>query len=398
MQIEVRPIADDEYEQWALSIGRGFGDVPDRATLDLQRRALEPERALATVDGGRAVGGTNAYSLEMVVPGGRLPTAGVDNVSVLPTHRRRGILTKMMQYQLADCRERGEVLAALGASESIIYGRFGYGIAAHREHWTIERSYAAFSVPDVGPGRCRFVDPEEARKLYPRLSDEAYAYRPGYLNFNGPLWDFFLTDPEHHRHGGGPMFHVVYEANDSVEGFVAYRINDRTLHVLMLTALSIAAHAALWRYCFGVDLMTRTVGWKRPVDDPLPWMLADARRLNRTIVDDLWLRLVDVRRALEGRRYAQEGRLTLAVLDSFCLWNQVTFELVGGPDGAECAPSTATPDITLSAADLAAAYLSGVTFSTLQRAGRVEEGSSEGIQRADEMFATELQPWWPTDL
>ena len=397
MQIEVRPIAGGEYEQWALSIGRGFGDVPDRATLDAQRRALEPGRAVGAFDSGHIVGGANAYSLEMVVPGGWLPTAGVDNVSVLPTHRRKGNLTRMMGHQLADCRKRGEVLAALGASESIIYGRFGYGLAAHREHWTIDRPYTAFAVSQGSRGRCRLIDPEEAGTVYPRLSHDAHADRPGYLAFSGPLWDFFLADLEHHRHGGGPMLHVVYESDRGAEGFAAYRINDRTLHVLMLTALTDDAHSALWRYCFGVDLTVRTVGWKRPVDDPLPWMLADPRRLKRIVGDDLWLRLVDVRRALEGRRYAQEGRLTLAVRDSFCPWNQGTFDLVGGPGGAECAPSTAAPDITLSAADLAAAYLGGVAFSTLRRAGRVD-GSSAGIQRADEMFATELQPWWPMDL
>ena len=398
MQIEVRPIADDEIEEWVTAVGRGFGDILDAATATAFRRPHEPGRVLAAFDGGRIVGGATAYSLDMVVPGGRLPTAGVDAVAVLPTHRRRGILTKVMQHQLADCHERGEDLAALGASESIIYGRYGHGIAAHREHWTIERPYTAFSVQDQSQGRCRFVDPEEARELYPRLSDETYAQRPGYLTFNGPLWDVFLADLAHDRHGGGPLFHVAYENDGRVEGFVAYRINDRTLHVLMLTALTGDAHAALWRYCFDVDLMTRTVGWKRPVDDPLPWMLADPRRLSRTVGDDLWLRLVDVRRALEVRRYAREGRLTVAVRDSFCPWNQGTFDLVGGPNGAECAPSTATPDVTLSAADLAAAYLGGVKFSILRQAGRVEEGSSAGVRRADEMFGSELQPWWPMDL
>ncbi len=398
MQAEVRPIVIGEIEQWERSIGRGFGEVHDEATLDLLRLPDELGRVIAAVDGGGIVGGAKAYSLEMVVPGGRLRTAGVDAVSVLPTHRRRGILTRMMKHQLADCRERGEILAALGASESIIYGRFGYGVAAHREHWSIMRPHTAFHSPDENRGQCRFVDPEEARKLYPKLSDEAYARRPGYVTFNRPLWEIFLADPELVRRGGGPMFHVVYESDERVEGFAAYRIHDRTLHVLMLTATTDAAHAALWRYCLGVDLMDRTVAWKRPVDDPLPWMLADPRRLTRTVRDDLWLRLVDVRRALEGRRYAVEGRLTLALRDSFCPWNRGTFDLVGGPDGAVCAPSMATPDLTLSAADLAAVYLGGVKFSTLRRAGRVEEGKPTGVRRADEMFATELHPWWPTDL
>ena len=234
MQIEVRPIAGGEIEEWERSIGFGFGEVPDRAAQaaqDVLRRLQEPGRVIAAFDDGRIVGSARTYSLKMVVPGGRLPTAGVDAVWVVPTHHRRGILTKMMEHQLADCRERGEALAALGASESIIYGRFGFGIAAHREHWSIERQYTAFSVQDQSRGRCRFMEPEEAKRIYPALSDEAHAGRSGYLTFNVPLWDFSLADLEFVRHGGGPMFHVVYESDQRVEGFVAYRVNDRTLHV-----------------------------------------------------------------------------------------------------------------------------------------------------------------------
>ena len=85
--------------------------------------------------------------------------------------------------------------------------------------------------------------------------------------------------------------------------------------------------AELWQYCFGIDLMTQIQGFNRPVDDPLPWRLDDVRRLNRTTTDHMWLRLIDVKAALEARQYDVPGALTLKVSDNFCNWNDGVYDL-----------------------------------------------------------------------
>ncbi|HAC18949.1 MAG TPA: hypothetical protein DCF78_10295 [Dehalococcoidia bacterium] len=41
-------------------------------------------------------------------------------MSVLPTHRRRGIPTRMTELQLADFHDRAEAIAGLTATESSI--------------------------------------------------------------------------------------------------------------------------------------------------------------------------------------------------------------------------------------------------------------------------------------
>ena len=394
MDIEIRPVALEELRAWTQAFDHALGRHLREAQLESRTRVLELGRTLAAVDGGEIVGTTYATSLETSVPGASLSTARVDAVGVVPTHRRRGIMTRMMDRQLRDCHERGDVLAVLESAESIIYGRFGYGIGCQGEDWTIAREHTAFARPDERRGRLRSVSPEEARAVYPEVYELVGSQRPGVIRYNAAWWDRFLDDAGLGE-GVSALFHVVYERGGNVEGYVMYRISGDTLVVVQLMAITDHAYGALWRYCFGVDLMSSTQALGRALDEPLPWMLADPRRLSRSLRDTMWLRLVDVRAALAGRRYATSGRLVIDVRDSFCPWNEGVIELEGGPEGAQCRPSNGSPDLTLTAADLAAAYLGAVRLETLSRAGRAQEHSSSAVHRADTMFATRFQPWSP---
>jgi predicted acetyltransferase len=169
-----------------------------------------------------------------------------------------------------------------------------------------------------------------------------------------------------------------------------------TLRLEALIAATVEAYAALWRHVLDVDLMAKVSAHMRPVEEPLRFLLADARQPKTRIEDGIWLRLVDVERALAARRYAVDGRLVLEIRDDFCSWNAGRWELAGGPGGAEVRRSAATPDLELDAADLGALYLSGNRFRTLQQAGRVAEGRAGAVARADAMFATDRAPWCPS--
>jgi Predicted acetyltransferase involved in intracellular survival and related acetyltransferases len=95
----------------------------------------------AAFEGDRIVGAAGAFSYRMSVPGGAdVGAAGVTVVGVLPTHRRRGILSQLMRAQLSDAHARGEETAYLWASEGTIYGRFGYGLASRVGKMTLPRS------------------------------------------------------------------------------------------------------------------------------------------------------------------------------------------------------------------------------------------------------------------
>jgi len=210
-----------------------------------------------------------------------------------------------------------------------------------------------------------------------------------------------LRGPDMERRGG-TRFYVQYEEDGDVRGYARYRtrgdsengLANGLLTVNELMAVDEATYAALWQYLFGVDLIGKIQAFHRPVDEPLFWMLADPRRLVRQPVDSLWLRLVDIPPALEGRRYAAPGRVVLDVRDPFCSWNEGRYELEAGAEGARCQRTTAEADITLSAADLGAVYLGGARLTTLRRAGRAE-GEWETLRRADAIFSWDPLPWCP---
>ena len=193
---EIRPIVDGEYDRWVRASILGFNAHVPEGYSELIRPTVALDRTFGAFEGDEIVGATRSKEMEMTVPGGVLPCAVVEDVSVLPTHRRRGILTRMMDLQLKDLCERGEPLAALNSTESIIYGRYGYGVGAFRDDWSINRQHTAFERPVDPVGQVRLVDRDEAMELYPGICDLACGGRPGYLRPGPNLWRMHLVDPE----------------------------------------------------------------------------------------------------------------------------------------------------------------------------------------------------------
>jgi predicted acetyltransferase len=384
---------------------RAFGaSLPTDEELTASREITEFDRTLAFFDGKEMVGTAGIFSYEMTVPGGSLPCGGVTRVSVLSTHRRRGLLTAMMRRQLDDMHERGEPLAALYASEAPIYGRFGYGLGTYQGAVEIERSHAAFAKQVTGSGRLTMVDVPTAVRAFTRVWEQARLNQPGMLTFDERWMRNQLSDLELHREGASPHYRVLYQSGENPSGFAIYRIKmdwdasgpNGTLRLEMLVAATAEAYAALWRHVLDVDLMARVTAEMRPVDEPLRFLLADSRQPKTRIEDGIWLRLVDVAAALAGRRYTVDGRLLLRVRDALCPWNDGQYELNCGPSGAECKPNSGTPDLALDVADLAALYLGGNRLRALFEAGRVQELRPSAIARADAMFATDRAPWCPS--
>jgi predicted acetyltransferase len=396
MDLEIRPITPEETEGFVRATSMAFGHQPSDDDLAKYSPMKELERSLAAYENGSLVGGAHSRSFRMNVPGGQLPAAGVLDVTVASTHRRRGILTALMVDQLKGIHERGEPLAALTASESVIYGRFGYGIATVHETWSIDRPHTAYATPYESRGRLEFVNPEQMRATFPEVYRRAIALRPGAIERPADKWDWIVTDYPPERGGASAYFHVAYYGTSgNLDGYVSYRINGSRMSVGELISVTDEAHAALWRFCFDVDLVSSVTANQRAVDDPLPWMMADPRQLKRVPYDGLWVRLVDLPAALAGRTYASEGRLVLEVRDDSCPWNEDRYALDGGPEGATCRRTDTKAHLALSAADLAAAYLGTVSFTTLSHAGRVEQVSDGALAVADAMFATVQKPWCP---
>jgi len=408
---DIRPVGDDEIPAFARAVDTAFGVHATDELVAFMRSLVELDRTLAVVEDGQIVAGAAALSFELTLPGlTTLPAAAVTEVGVLPTHRRRGLLTELMRRQLDDVAARGEPVAVLGASESTIYGRFGYGCAAMCSSVEIEPASLRPTIPSptAGGGRLRFVDAEAMADVLPGIHDRYRFTQPGEVSRSAGWWDAFLLDPELYQGDAGRRFAVVHDdAAGRPTGYVTYRVqvdwlrdDDQTLFVEDMVALTPEARVALWRYCVSVDLVTRVRSSNVPVDDPFGWTLADPRRFAVTEVSDLlWLRLVDPPVALSARRYQGEGSLVLEVGDGFRPAGTGRYRLDAGPDGAECRRTPAgQPDLALDVTYLGAAYLGGVRLSTLARAGRVTELRPGALDRADALFSTSPMPWCSTDF
>jgi predicted acetyltransferase len=408
MSWEIRPITPDELPAFIRVDGAAYSSPQTDEEIESARGSFEFDRSLAAIEDGRFIGSAGAMSFDLTLPGyATTPVAGVTWVAVLPTHRRRGVLTALMRRQLEDVRARGEALAVLTASESAIYRRFGYGAATSVIYTEIERAHSAFLSPINNSGRYRLVEQEEAiSEVLPPLYNDVRRVRVGELSRTPAKWKSQYHTPNTPLNGFGPRLYAIYESDaGQVDGAVIYRaklewtngVPDGTLQVSELIARTPEAYAALWRYCLDVDLVARVRGLHRPVDEPLRWMLADSRRLRVThLADNLWVRLLDIPVALSARRYATAGRLTFEVSDAFLPDVAGRYTLEVALDGAACASSDAPADLSLDAATLGATYLGGVSFTTLARAGLVHEETPGALARADAMFATFPAPYCST--
>ena len=403
MAITYRPVTADEFPEFRVANSFGFGhDVGDAASETLSI-FQEIERTTAAFDDDELVGTTGIFTFDLSVPGATVPTAGVTWVAVRPTHRRRGVLNGLMRTQLDNIHARGEVLAALWASEAPIYGRFGYGQAAEGVEMKIDRPHAALRHIVPFTGRTRLVDRDQALQTWPAVYDLVRKRQPGMTSRSKSWWELHqLRTPERPPSGYAKSFHVQYEEDGQVLGYVRYNQKEAwdqnlpafKLLVAELIATTDAAYSALWSFIFGVDLVsTITQEWGR-IDEPLVHMLADPRRLVRHTTDTLFVRVVDVPKALAARKYSRAAHLVIEVNDAFCPWNSGRYALETGPDGATCSKTDESADVTLDAEALGSVYLGGNRFQALARAGRVH-GSGEALSVADAMFTWDPMPWIP---
>jgi len=337
----------------------------------------------------------------LTIPGGEIAAAGVTLVGVLPTHRRRGILRELMRRQLRDAHDRGDPVAILYASEALIYPRFGYGVASFDGWAAIERDRAVFRDPSEPVGQTRLVPLADAASVLPPIYDRVRAVTTGMLSRTPAWWVHHrLRDLPLDRHGGGPKFCAVWESGGEA-AYALYRVHDKwdefipanTLEVIEAIATSPLAQREIWRFVFGIDLIKTINAGFLALDHPLTLLLAEPRRLRLTVNDGLWLRLVDIAAALSARRYAADTAIVFEVVDTFCDWDAGRWQLESQASRGQATRTTRQPDLRLTSERLASAYLGGISFTRLARAGWVEEVTPGAIARADQMFRIDHAPW-----
>jgi predicted acetyltransferase len=400
MTIEIRTCKDEEFAAGINPIWQYFSTDPKDELIANFRRVLPAGRVHAAFDGKEVVGSASAYPFEMTIPGGPVPTAGITLVGVRPTHRRQGILSKLMKQLLEGAHERGEPIASLWVAEETVYRRFGCGICSINGEIRIDRAHTHYRKQWERTLVSRQVTHEDALEAFPSVYEQVAPSSPGMIKRSRDWWDVKqLFDDPSDRHGAGPLIRVLFERDGKPAGYALYRHrtefiearSNSTLEVKEAIGADLDATAQVWRYLLDIDLMAQIHAEFLPIDHPLFFLLVEPRRLRLHAQDGIWLRLVDVEQALRARSYAADEQLALEVTDSFCPWNEGCYRIEPG----EVSRVKGEADLRLDARELASVFMGGFSFSQLHRAGLVEELRPGGIACADRLFATSVAPWCP---
>ena len=410
MSVEIRVCPPDRFRELLKLAEVAFSeDVPDDM-IERVERVSDRERFLTALDGDRMVATSGVFSTRLSVPGGELPAGGVTWVTVLPSHRRRGLMRGMMRLMIDDCRRRGEPIAILWAAEGAIYQRFGFGLATLSMNLEAESRSVGFARDWEPEGACRLVPAGEGLDLVTHVYEAARRQRAGFLARTPDWWVGILPRPQKDSTGGEVKRLVVYETADGPEAYAIYKTKSEwnvrgpagVLTVDEAFGATPRGTREIWRFLLNVDLMRTLKTWRLPTDHALFHLVAEPRRLGTTVGDGLWLRVVDVAAALEGRAYGVEGtatgRLTLDLRDDYCPWNAGRWSMDVVEGRARVTHADASADIALDASDLGALFLGGVGATTLSLAGRITELNAGSLALADRLFQTSVQPWCPQEF
>ncbi len=414
MEPVVRRIGPDEGSAFRQSVMIPFlepfaGDPDQIADFELWASTSQLDRAWVVDTGDRFVGNSCIYSFDVTLPSppGRpcptIPMAGVSAVGVHPTHRRQGLLRTLIAAMHDDARGRGEAVAGLEASESIIYDRFGYGLASNVAEYSIDSRASAFAIPAPSLDLA-LVDRDQAVKVLPEIFDRQRRTRAGEINRTPSNWAHILADRPHHREGTSARLHAVCD-----QGYVLYRSRPGAnvfrgerveIAVEELRGDTPEVEAGLWRFVLDLDLVGVVTLRRGPVDEPVRWRLADPRQLRTVGIEDrLYVRILDTSAAFEAHGYQGEGRVVLDVVppaESEGAGDAAPgrWVLEAGPDGASCrrARRGEDADLRLGLPALGSLYMGGFPASLLAAGGRVEEVTPGGLSVADALLTTRPAP------
>lgn len=398
----VRVAADDALE-YARAVMTHFHEDETDEELQpwLPELQAEDYRMWVVRDRGDIVANYGVYGMDVSLPGaGTVPVAGVTAVGVSQFHRRRGLLTAMTNAALDEAAEAGEAAAMLFASESAIYGRYGFGVVAPSVSHRISRPVAFRAPADVR--LVESVAPEAALDTWPSIYADLRRQRSGAVSRNEVMWRrMLLEDPPGWRDGATAR----RLAQVPGRGYAMYRIKegidqelpDGEVRVIELVAGDPTAEAALWQHVCDIDLTTTISVGLRPPDDVLPELLVDRLRAGSRVGPPLYARLLDVVAAFGTRSYATSGTLTFEVTDD-TRDQSGSYHLDVSPEGAEVRRTGVAPELTMPIDVAGSVWLGGVRATQLLAARRLTEHVPGAAARLDRLVAVDRAPWTPFEF
>lgn len=397
-----------EVDGWA------FANTPQVATEEELKGVIDWARArgMETADSSLAPEGTlvavhSSHPYEMRVPGGgTVATSGLTWVGVHPAFRRRGLLTQMIDDHFARALARGEIVSTLYAAETAIYQRFGYGLACASYFMSGGRGPELREVPGADDLRIELENADVERHADAVRAVLSRVTRPGaHATVGDPLMRDLFIDPELWREGAERLrIAVVHDA----EGPAAFAIFTRKLawtngepdaefSMWTWAAATGAAERRLLSVVLDLDLVAKVKMRNIPADAAFVHQLKDIRGAHFSVRDNIWVRVLDVPRALTARGYAADADVTLELTDKQVpanagLWR---VRIAGGTAHVtrEESPS-AVADVSMSVQELGAVYLGGVTVAALAHAGLVS-GGADAVAALSAALASDQLPISP---
>lgn len=398
MAIEIRATKPDELRQASNAVSAALLFAPhDDESWERARPSWDESSSTSAWDGDLCVGHASQFWVDTTVPGGaHVPTGAVTRVGVLPTHRRRGIATSLLEALILEATQRGAVLMSLRASEAVIYSRYGFGMAGEYTEIEIDTVRARPVRGAASGGTFRLLTADEIENAVRPIYDAAAHRRPGIVTRPDSWWKGYLsgalkaTKPSyvvvHHDRHGTPDGYAHYDVAWNEDGPMGGRgdVHD-------IVGLDDAVELALWGFILDIDLIRTWRAEERPLDDTLRAAVADRRAYSTKSVDDeQWVRVVDVDAALSARTYNDaNGSFTITVSDQSVASNNGTWAVDGGGARRTDGDSDLAADIGV----LSAAYLGGTAWHTLAAAGYVDVRNEKAIAIADNLFASRPLPF-----
>ncbi|RKR76106.1 GNAT family N-acetyltransferase [Frondihabitans australicus] len=368
----------------AVADGRTYTGIYDRRPLTGSLDATWPVATYADYVKTINVGG-----------GALLDALLISDVTVRPTHKRKGMLRRMMTARLTHAADDGIPLAALTASESGIYRRFGFGASTRVRRISI-RPEKRFELLTPPAGRCELARASDIQEIARDVFARFHARTPGSVDRQHQLWNRRLglggDEPKLDESVRAALY---YSPAGDIDGYVTYRLKEEghtaALEVIDLVPATDEAYLGLWQFIGTVDLVDRITYGVAPVVDPLLEALVESRTLETTGEEDhVWFRILDPVAALSARPYACDGTLTIKIHDDLG-FSAGVFELSVSHGAAsvrriDANDSTAIADLALDTATLARAFVGGTPVTALAAAGLVEHRDPAAVRLATAMF------------
>lgn len=391
MALEIRTPTLDEWPAVCQADARVFGSTCTPEDVEDRLKMHDINRFRVAFDDGQIVGVAASYAMDVSLPGGAIvPMGGVTWVSTAATHRRQGLMRRVVGAVHDDIDARGEPVASLYAAEGGIYEHLDYGIATRAAITHINprltRMRDEFRVP---PGSVRYLEGDDVVPAISAIWDRHQTRRAGETGRPLAVQIYLYDQRKKPFLSQSPAAYLGHR-----DGYATYRIEEQwndgnaahTLHLLELVALTSEAHAALWQTLLGVDLVGEIRSRNVPIDDPLSFLLENQRAVRtRDLNDGVWVNVRDIPASFGARTYRTTDRIVVEV-DGTC------WAIDGGPEAASCTLVRTEPDLVTTHAWFSSMLYGGVLPSALVAGRRMTARTDEVLARADVFFTTRLAP------